>query len=142
MAREAEELYGVEAAERVCVGGRQSEARNPLSRELGRGWGSRPFLATPLPSAWSSFLSSSQGWGMVTLCTPPAPRDIQDRSIIKIYRKEPLYAAFPGSHLTNGDLRVWLGRPRALGRLGRWGPGAQSLATCHQGQLWRREYGS
>ncbi|KAM7068261.1 SRC kinase signaling inhibitor 1 isoform 14-T14 [Molossus nigricans] len=32
-------------------------------------------------------------------------RDIQDRSIIKIYRKEPLYAAFPGSHLTNGDLR-------------------------------------
>ncbi|XP_072502335.1 SRC kinase signaling inhibitor 1 isoform X4 [Notamacropus eugenii] len=32
-------------------------------------------------------------------------RDIQDRSIIKIYRKEPLYSAFPGSHLTNGDLR-------------------------------------
>uniref|UniRef100_A0A8D0U665 Actin interacting protein 3-like C-terminal domain-containing protein n=1 Tax=Sus scrofa TaxID=9823 RepID=A0A8D0U665_PIG len=53
-------------------------------------------------------------------------RDIQDRSIIKIYRKEPLYAAFPGSHLTNGDLRVWLGRPRALGRQGRWGPGSES----------------
>lgn len=33
-------------------------------------------------------------------------RDIQDRSIIKIYRKEPLYASFPGSHITNGDLRV------------------------------------
>ncbi|NXD17011.1 SRCN1 inhibitor, partial [Nothocercus nigrocapillus] len=33
-------------------------------------------------------------------------RDIQDRSIIKIYRKEPLYASFPASHLTNGDLRV------------------------------------
>ncbi|XP_019363276.1 PREDICTED: SRC kinase signaling inhibitor 1 [Gavialis gangeticus] len=32
-------------------------------------------------------------------------RDIQDRSIIKIYRKEPLYASFPGSHITNGDLR-------------------------------------
>uniref|UniRef100_A0A8C6ZJ02 SRC kinase signaling inhibitor 1 n=1 Tax=Nothoprocta perdicaria TaxID=30464 RepID=A0A8C6ZJ02_NOTPE len=32
-------------------------------------------------------------------------RDIQDRSIIKIYRKEPLYASFPASHLTNGDLR-------------------------------------
>ncbi|NXM58231.1 SRCN1 inhibitor, partial [Illadopsis cleaveri] len=32
-------------------------------------------------------------------------RDIQDRSIIKIYRKEPLYAAFPASHITNGDLR-------------------------------------
>nr|XP_006110537.1 SRC kinase signaling inhibitor 1-like [Pelodiscus sinensis] len=33
-------------------------------------------------------------------------RDIQDRSIIKIYRKEPLYASFPGSHITNGDLRL------------------------------------
>ncbi|NXH08262.1 SRCN1 inhibitor, partial [Loxia leucoptera] len=33
-------------------------------------------------------------------------RDIQDRSIIKIYRKEPLYASFPASHITNGDLRV------------------------------------
>ncbi|XP_041876714.1 SRC kinase signaling inhibitor 1 isoform X3 [Corvus kubaryi] len=32
-------------------------------------------------------------------------RDIQDRSIIKIYRKEPLYASFPASHITNGDLR-------------------------------------
>lgn len=32
--------------------------------------------------------------------------DIQDRSIIKIYRKEPLYASFPASHITNGDLRV------------------------------------
>ncbi|XP_039595211.1 SRC kinase signaling inhibitor 1 isoform X1 [Polypterus senegalus] len=32
-------------------------------------------------------------------------RDIQDRSIIKIYRKEPIYASYPGSHLTNGDLR-------------------------------------
>lgn len=67
-----------------------------------------------------------QGWGMVTFCAHSSPRDIQDRSIIKIYRKEPLYAAFPGSHLTNGDLRVWLGRPRALGRRGRWGPGSES----------------
>ncbi|XP_064895715.1 SRC kinase signaling inhibitor 1 isoform X3 [Columba livia] len=32
-------------------------------------------------------------------------RDIQDRSIIKIYRKEPLYASFPASHIANGDLR-------------------------------------
>ncbi|XP_038609767.1 SRC kinase signaling inhibitor 1 [Tachyglossus aculeatus] len=32
-------------------------------------------------------------------------RDIQDRSIIKIYRKEPLYASFPASHISNGDLR-------------------------------------
>lgn len=32
--------------------------------------------------------------------------DIQDRSIIKIYRKEPLYASFPASHIANGDLRV------------------------------------
>ncbi|MBV98946.1 SRC kinase signaling inhibitor 1, partial [Eschrichtius robustus] len=38
-----------------------------------------------------------------------AAEDIQDRSIIKIYRKEPLYAAFPGSHLTNGDLRLFPG---------------------------------
>lgn len=50
-------------------------------------------------------------------------RDIQDRSIIKIYRKEPLYAAFPGSHLTNGDLRVCLGAHRALVRLDRWNLG-------------------
>lgn len=33
-------------------------------------------------------------------------RDIQDRSIIKIYRKEPIYASYPASHLANGDLRV------------------------------------
>eukprot|EP00063_Salmo_salar_P073728 XP_014048563.1 PREDICTED: SRC kinase signaling inhibitor 1-like isoform X3 [Salmo salar] len=32
-------------------------------------------------------------------------RDIQDRSIIKIYRKEPIYASYPGTHLVNGDLR-------------------------------------
>lgn len=66
----------------------------------------------------------------MTHCISPPPRDIQDRSIIKIYRKEPLYAAFPGSHLTNGDLRVWLGNLRALGKLGRWSPGVQSLVTC------------
>lgn len=36
-------------------------------------------------------------------------RDIQDRSIIKIYRKEPIYASFPAAaHLANGDLRVSL----------------------------------
>lgn len=69
-------------------------------------------------------------------------RDIQDRSIIKIYRKEPLYAAFPGSHLTNGDLRVWLGMPRALGRLGTWGPGSRvwEVVIGNQGQFWRREH--
>ncbi|XP_041433915.1 SRC kinase signaling inhibitor 1 isoform X2 [Xenopus laevis] len=33
-------------------------------------------------------------------------RDIQDRSIIKIYRKEPLYSSFPAPHITNGDVRV------------------------------------
>ncbi|XP_052346874.1 SRC kinase signaling inhibitor 1 isoform X4 [Oncorhynchus keta] len=33
-------------------------------------------------------------------------RDIQDRSIIKIYRKEPIYASYPATHLVNGDLRV------------------------------------
>ncbi|XP_075440741.1 SRC kinase signaling inhibitor 1, partial [Ascaphus truei] len=33
-------------------------------------------------------------------------RDIQDRSIIKIYRKEPIYSSFPAQHITNGDVRV------------------------------------
>ncbi|XP_077108403.1 SRC kinase signaling inhibitor 1 isoform X11 [Ranitomeya variabilis] len=33
-------------------------------------------------------------------------RDIQDRSIIKIYRKEPIYSSFPAPHITNGDVRV------------------------------------
>lgn len=35
-------------------------------------------------------------------------RDIQDRSVIKIYRKEPVYASYPAAavHLANGDLRV------------------------------------
>ncbi|XP_061077364.1 SRC kinase signaling inhibitor 1-like [Conger conger] len=32
-------------------------------------------------------------------------RDVQDRSIIKIYRKEPIYASYPTAHLANGDLR-------------------------------------
>ncbi|XP_032394520.1 SRC kinase signaling inhibitor 1 isoform X6 [Etheostoma spectabile] len=33
-------------------------------------------------------------------------RDIQDRSIIKIFRKEPIYASYPAAaHLANGDLR-------------------------------------
>ncbi|KAM4622744.1 SRC kinase signaling inhibitor 1 isoform 1-T1 [Discoglossus pictus] len=32
-------------------------------------------------------------------------RDIQDRSIIKIYRKEPIYSSFPAPHITNGDVR-------------------------------------
>lgn len=49
-------------------------------------------------------------------------RDIQDRSIIKIYRKEPIYASYPAAaHLANGDLRV---RRRELGE---WG--------CEEGQL-------
>lgn len=41
-------------------------------------------------------------------------RDIQDRSIIKIYRKEPIYASYPGTHLVNGDLRVRQGGERRL----------------------------
>ncbi|XP_067824871.1 SRC kinase signaling inhibitor 1 isoform X2 [Heptranchias perlo] len=32
-------------------------------------------------------------------------RDIQDRSVIKIFRKEPIYAPYPASHIANGDLR-------------------------------------
>uniref|UniRef100_UPI00398E99F9 SRC kinase signaling inhibitor 1-like n=1 Tax=Pristiophorus japonicus TaxID=55135 RepID=UPI00398E99F9 len=32
-------------------------------------------------------------------------RDIQDRSIIKIFRKDPIYAPYPTSHIANGDLR-------------------------------------
>lgn len=41
-------------------------------------------------------------------------RDIQDRSIIKIYRKEPIYASYPAAaHLANGDLRVSRGDLRS-----------------------------
>lgn len=37
-------------------------------------------------------------------------RDIQDRSIIKIYRKEPVYGSYTAAaHLANGDLRVSMG---------------------------------
>lgn len=37
-------------------------------------------------------------------------RDIQDRSIIKIYRKEPVYGSYTAAaHLANGDLRVSVG---------------------------------
>ncbi|XP_041087279.1 SRC kinase signaling inhibitor 1-like [Polyodon spathula] len=32
-------------------------------------------------------------------------RDIQDHSVLKIFRKEPLYASYPASHLANGDLQ-------------------------------------
>jgi len=32
------------------------------------------------------------------------PRDVQDRCVIKIYCKEPIYGTYPG--LANGDLRV------------------------------------
>ncbi|KAG7257587.1 LOW QUALITY PROTEIN: hypothetical protein CRUP_003574 [Coryphaenoides rupestris] len=37
-------------------------------------------------------------------------RDVQDRSVLKIYRKEPVYASYPvaaaaAAHLANGDLR-------------------------------------
>lgn len=43
-------------------------------------------------------------------------RDIQDRSIIKIYRKEPIYASYTGAaHLANGDLRVSWGPVRGEG---------------------------
>lgn len=37
------------------------------------------------------------------------PRDVQDRCVIKIYCKEPVYGTYPGlhnPHLANGDLRV------------------------------------
>lgn len=37
------------------------------------------------------------------------PRDVQDRCVIKIYCKEPVYGTYPGHHnphLANGDLRV------------------------------------
>lgn len=46
-------------------------------------------------------------------------RDIQDRSIIKIFRKEPIYASYPAAaHLANGDLRV---RRRRRGEEGKRG---------------------
>ncbi|CDQ67049.1 unnamed protein product [Oncorhynchus mykiss] len=37
------------------------------------------------------------------------PRDVQDRCVIKIYCKEPVYGSYPSHHnphLANGDLRV------------------------------------
>lgn len=43
------------------------------------------------------------------------PRDVQDRCVIKIYCKEPIYGTYPGHHnphLANGDLRVSNGRYR------------------------------
>lgn len=107
---------------------RQPEARDPLSEAQGRGWGSWPLLPPLFPRLGIATLLIAD-----PLHLPVLPRDIQDRSIIKIYRKEPLYAAFPGSHLTNGDLRVWLRMPRALGRLGKWDSRARTLVTCHQG---------
>ena len=78
----------------------------------------------------------SCGWDLLGARRLPVPdahgstspfSDIQDRSIIKIYRKEPLYASFPASHITNGDLRVrgdgvsW-GEPAVWVHLGRLGP--------------------
>lgn len=46
-------------------------------------------------------------------------RDIQDRSIIKIYRKEPVYGSYTAAaHLANGDLRVSMG----VCMLFSWGP--------------------
>lgn len=44
------------------------------------------------------------------------PRDVQDRCVIKIYCKEPIYGTYPGHHnphLANGDLRVGNERYRA-----------------------------
>ncbi|KAJ7987709.1 hypothetical protein DPEC_G00329310 [Dallia pectoralis] len=46
------------------------------------------------------------------------PRDVQDRCVIKIYCKEPVYGTYPGhhsSHLANGDLRR--GLPAELSRV-------------------------
>ncbi|XP_056404551.1 SRC kinase signaling inhibitor 1 isoform X3 [Hyla sarda] len=70
-------------------------------------------------------------------------RDIQDRSIIKIYRKEPIYSSFPAPHITNGDVRVsgkdrwsdcchrlWLG----LG----WGPEREMMYGSRDSSPTRR----
>ncbi|XP_063815734.1 SRC kinase signaling inhibitor 1 isoform X5 [Pseudophryne corroboree] len=70
-------------------------------------------------------------------------RDIQDRSIIKIYRKEPIYSSFPAPHITNGDVRVsgkdrwsdcchrlWLG----LG----WGPEREMMYSSRDSSPTRR----
>uniref|UniRef100_A0A8D2MBV7 Actin interacting protein 3-like C-terminal domain-containing protein n=1 Tax=Zonotrichia albicollis TaxID=44394 RepID=A0A8D2MBV7_ZONAL len=77
-------------------------------------------------------------------------RDIQDRSIIKIYRKEPLYASFPASHITNGDLRVRgdTGTGRGWQGLVEWEhPAGQSKrfpSSSHQGlggKMWNEQNG-
>lgn len=67
--------------------------------------------------------------------------DIQDRSIIKIYRKEPLYASFPASHITNGDLRVRGGTGGGVsrGESAVWvHPGAGRTGTSKERKRWRR----
>jgi len=57
-------------------------------------------------------------------------RDIQDRSIIKIYRKEPIYASYPAAaHLANGDLRV------SRGHLG--GKRGKLRVTLIQSPVWQ-----
>lgn len=77
----------------------KSTKSEEISGMKGEGWG------------WAQ----SCGWDLLGARWLPVPdahgstssfSDIQDRSIIKIYRKEPLYASFPASHITNGDLRV------------------------------------
>lgn len=94
----------------------------------------------------------AQGWVWVQSCVWDSPgarwlpiwdadgsaspsSDIQDRSIIKIYRKEPLYASFPASHITNGDLRVREGQ-LSQGGCTQW------AGTSKEGKRWRRGLGN
>ncbi|XP_069763105.1 SRC kinase signaling inhibitor 1-like isoform X1 [Narcine bancroftii] len=61
-------------------------------------------------------------------------RDIQDRSIIKIFRKDPIYAPYPASHIANGDLRremVYTSRESSpTRRLSSVAPGSPHLVSA------------
>lgn len=96
-----------------CLG----TATKPSPGTTDVGWGSASSTGAALCDCWGSPHGSA---------SPSS--DIQDRSIIKIYRKEPLYASFPASHITNGDLRV-----RG------WGPGGWAAPRCGAGVGARQE---
>ncbi|KAL0992809.1 hypothetical protein UPYG_G00098740 [Umbra pygmaea] len=70
-------------------------------------------------------------------------RDIQDRSVIKIYRKEPIYASYPATHLANGDLRrdlVYTSRESSPTRRLNTLPSTSALPTSNSPSRSRLSY--
>lgn len=105
----------------LCCASCLVTATRPSPGTTDVGWGSASSTGAALCDCWGSPHGS----------TSPSS-DIQDRSIIKIYRKEPLYASFPASHITNGDLRV-----RGFGSGGGQHPGV-GLGLVRGGRAMRR----